>query len=118
MRDPDEDLAKLAADAIDLITLHDGRLLSTHGPLSCKWDEHCCIHKPSDHPLKDAPLNWRESGPFDWKPSHMERMCPHGIGHPDPDSLRFIESKMGTDVAETVSTHGCDGCCSGARIDG
>lgn len=29
----------------------------------------------------------------------MERMCPHGIGHPDPDEITL-------DVV-----HGCDGCC-------
>jgi hypothetical protein len=31
----------------------------------------------------------------------MERICPHGVGHPDPD-----------DVFATDTVHGCDGCCT------
>lgn len=34
----------------------------------------------------------------------MERICKHGIGHPDPDDLKVQSS-----WAEGV--HGCDGCC-------
>ena len=30
-----------------------------------------------------------------------ERLCPHGIGHPDPDDTR---------AAKRI--HGCDGCCT------
>ena len=30
----------------------------------------------------------------------MERICPHGVGHPDPD-----------DVLNQDRVHGCDGCC-------
>lgn len=33
----------------------------------------------------------------------MERICPHGVGHPDPDDTN----------PDTV--HGCDGCC--AQVD-
>ena len=37
----------------------------------------------------------------------IERKCPHGIGHPDPDSVAEMEAtgRKGYDV------HGCDGCC-------
>lgn len=84
----------------DLIALHDGRILTVHDPEQCAGQA-CCIHHPSDHPLRDAPLHWRASGPLDIKPSHMERICPHGVGHPDPDGLRLDEVEM----------HGCDGCC-------
>jgi predicted kinase len=39
-----------------------------------------------------------------------ERICPHGIGHPDPDDLHFKRLMAGTDeVPDAV--HGCDGCC-------
>lgn len=38
----------------------------------------------------------------------VERTCPHGIGHPDPDSLEFLRN-FGI---EDDGTHGCEGCCS------
>jgi hypothetical protein len=41
----------------------------------------------------------------------MERICPHGVGHPDPDHLAFVEERYGTDEASVESVHGCDGCC-------
>lgn len=60
----------------------------------------CCLHNPSDHPLRDAPLNWRGDRGI------MERLCAHGIGHPDPDDAAY-RATQGDD--DTV--HGCDGCC-------
>ena len=54
--------------------------------------------------MKDWPTNWRNGGMFDIKPPHMERMCPHGVGHPDPDDV----TNLGEDV---IGIHGCDGCC-------
>ena len=59
----------------------------------------CPLHQPSDHTMVDLPLSWRaDRGIF-------ERVCPHGVGHPDPDSL----TRMG-DLADGL--HGCDGCCA------
>jgi hypothetical protein len=43
--------------------------------------------------------------------SVMERICPHGIGHPDPDHIRHIREWSGAAVARVESVHGCDGCC-------
>jgi hypothetical protein len=60
----------------------------------------CTIHNPSDHHMRSFPTHWRDGGIFDIKPPHMERICPHGVGHPDPDG-----------VAKGVDVHGCDGCC-------
>ena len=37
-----------------------------------------------------------------------ERVCPHGVGHPDPDSLRYLIRETGE---TSWSAHGCDGCC-------
>lgn len=34
----------------------------------------------------------------------MERICPHGVGHPDPDEIDLEVNAKGI--------HGCDGCCS------
>lgn len=106
----DEDLTRLGAGELDVVLLHDGRTLQTHGPLICQDDEHCCIHKPSDHPLRSAPMHWREAGMFDIKPSHMERICPHGQGHPDPDALAHIR-RTDARLAADLAVHGCDGCC-------
>lgn len=64
---------------------------NVHTPDRCAG-HHCVIHNPSDHHMRGWPLNWRD----DW--GIMERICPHGIGHPDPD-----------DIGDGV--HSCDGCC-------
>jgi hypothetical protein len=39
----------------------------------------------------------------------VERVCPHGVGHPDPASVaRLAESTGGAHHG----VHGCDGCCA------
>lgn len=68
----------------------------------------CVIHNPTDHNLRHLPLRWREAGVFDVKPSHFERICEHGVGHPDPDSVAY-HARNGRDY---IAIHGCDGCCT------
>src|SRR5882757_11404985 len=68
--------------------------------------ENCTIHNPSDHPLKDAFILIR-SDPY--KYGLIERICVHGIGHSDPDSVAFY-ARQG---AHGLGVHGCDGCCNG-----
>lgn len=80
-----------------------GAVLRTHDASQCGAGT-CCLHSPSDHALKDAPLNWRPDLPL------MERVCEHGIGHPDPDDLAY-RATLGADV-ESLGVHGCDGCCA------
>lgn len=84
-------------------------LRAHHGPQMCVIGEGCCIHHPSDHALKDAPLLWRDDRGV------MERICDHGIGHPDPDDLSY---KRDLDLEyyqfHDFETHGCDGCCGKA----
>ena len=46
------------------------------------------------------PQNWRADA------KKMERLCPHGVGHPDPDDVAFNKT-----IKRDVSVHGCDGCC-------
>lgn len=58
--------------------------------------------------MSEFPRQWRQAGPWDIKPSHMERICPHGVGHPDPDSLAYLDA-VGVKGA---GIHGCDGCCA------
>ena len=55
----------------------------------------CPIHNPSQHHMRDWPTHWRTDRRI------MERICPHGVGHPDPDCRYVMESNV----------HGCDGCC-------
>lgn len=63
---------------------------------------YCPFHNPSNHPLKDAGINIRGD-----KMMLVERMCEHGIGHDDPDSVAYLQSKG----EMWAGTHGCDGCC-------
>lgn len=63
----------------------------------------CPFHGPSDHPLKDAPMCLRMD-----KSGLVERICEHGVGHDDPDSVAYLQ-KHGNMWA---GVHGCDGCCA------
>jgi hypothetical protein len=62
----------------------------------------CPIHNPSDHSMRGFRTHFRTDRYL------MERICPHGVGHPDPDDLAFQKKAM-PDRASGV--HGCDGCC-------
>jgi hypothetical protein len=64
----------------------------------------CVIHRPSEHHMRDWPLNWRADTRV------MERVCPHGVGHPDPDHMTFMDATY-PDVTSYQGIHGCDGCC-------
>jgi hypothetical protein len=76
--------------------------LFTHDEDKCAG-EACVIHAPSNHHMRDWPLLWRADRRM------MERTCPHGIGHPDPDSVTFHHHTLGQ---QGWGTHGCDGCCA------
>lgn len=65
----------------------------------------CVIHSPSDHHMKDWMMCFR----FDIEVPLVERICQHGVGHPDPDSLRYFLERGDY---EHLSVHGCDGCCA------
>ncbi len=91
MTDLDGDEEIFAASNADLVNVH--------SPKRCRG-RHCVLHDPSDHHMRSWPLVWRNDRGF------MERQCPHGIGHPDPDSAAFQRS-----VGNPIGVHGCDGCC-------
>ncbi len=74
-----------------------GQKVWVHDEKDCEG-EHCPIHNPSDHHMKTWPTNWRGDRGI------MERICPHGIGHPDPDDIRIVNE-------DDLGIHGCDGCC-------
>ena len=79
-------------------------VLVTHDAGECLLD-HCPSHNPSRHPLASAPLRWRQDLEL------MERICPHGVGHPDVDSLNYIDVVEGSGRAARLSAHTCDLCC-------
>jgi hypothetical protein len=43
----------------------------------------CTFHNRTDHPLRQYTMNWRADRGI------MERICPCGIGHPDPDQFAY-----------------------------
>ncbi len=77
----------------------------THSPFSCIDPERCCIHNPSDHSMRSFPMHWRRDRQL------MERICPHGIGHPDPDHMHYVRAVRGGKLAQLEGIHGCDECC-------
>ena len=72
-------------------------LVNVHSLEDCEGDV-CPIHKLTDHSMRSFPQHWRDDRGI------MERICPHGVGHPDPD-----------DVLNEDRVHGCDGCCYDKR---
>jgi hypothetical protein len=69
----------------------------THPKEKC-LGEVCTVHNRSNHIMRDFPQHWRIDRRI------IERICPHGIGHPDPDEYRILNG-------EDDGSHGCDGCC-------
>lgn len=92
---------------METYTTGTGQTLHPHSKDECELD-HCVIHNPSDHSMNDFPTHWR------WDRGLMERICPHGIGHPDPDHLAASRHFAGEEHAFYEGFHGCDGCCSEA----
>jgi hypothetical protein len=90
------------AEARVFVTGTGQRLINVHSR-NASCSSGCPIHSPSDHHMKDWPLNWRQDVGI------MERICEHGIGHPDPDSIRYEWWSGKPDAA--LGVHGCDGCC-------
>jgi hypothetical protein len=83
-----------------------GQNIKVHDKDDCQG-EHCVIHNPSDHLMRDWPTHWRDDIGI------MERICKCGVGHPDPDDLDFrsaIADEYGT--PRPMGIHGCCGCCN------
>lgn len=89
----------------DVVMLHNGEALYTHPETACEGQT-CSIHNPSDHSMKHFPQHWRNDRNL------MERLCPHGVGHPDPDDLDYKRRTRGDEFAGYEGIHGCDGCCA------
>jgi hypothetical protein len=76
---------------------------AVHDPSACEGRP-CVVHNPSDHSMRGFKTHFR----FDRYLT--ERICPHGIGHPDPDDLAYQE-RIGLG-GRYAGVHGCDGCCA------
>ena len=83
--------------ALEKVTLVGGQTILVHPRDTC-WGYWCPIHYPSPHHMVDWQQDWRSDRGL------MERICSHGVGHPDPDDHKAM------DQYEWV--HGCDGCCA------
>lgn len=84
------------------------RLINLHSRGKCSG-EPCVIHHPSDHSMRSFPTHWRRDRRI------MERICPHGVGHPDPDHMAFYAKRHTPEETSAEATHGCDGCCDPGR---
>ena len=82
---------------LETASLQGGGKIKAHSKADCTPP--CPIHAPSDHHMRA----FRQVFRFDR--NLMERICPHGIGHPDPDDINV---RMG----HNSGVHGCDGCCA------
>ena len=81
-----------------------GDKLRVHSQKDCRGPV-CPIHRPTPHHMREWPMIWRGDRQM------FERLCEHGIGHPDPDDQEaklFIQGFMD-------GVHGCDGCCAQPR---
>ena len=64
----------------------------------------CPFHNPTAHKMIAWPIVIRET-------LLVERQCPHGIGHPDPDSIAWMDREGPPGAKGSWGVHGCDGCC-------
>lgn len=81
------------------LTMVENGVLRVHPREACAG-RRCWVHDPTPSHMDSWPVRWRADK------STAERVCPHGIGHPDIDDIAYNQS-IGLDV----TTHGCDGCC-------
>lgn len=90
-------------ERLEKVLLSDGTTIRAHKKKFCTAP--CPIHAPSSHHMITWKLIWRDDRGI------FERVCEHGIGHPDPDTLEYFRKTQGEEHAQTEAVHGCDGCC-------
>lgn len=78
--------------------------IMAHAPSKCAG-EACALHNRSDHKMRAFMQHWRDDRGL------MERICTHGVGHPDPDQWDYLKQRYGKKTASAEFVHGCDGCC-------
>jgi hypothetical protein len=77
------------------------RLTGVHPESSCAEQSACAMHNPTDHHMRGWEVIWR------YDRGILERICQHGIGHPDPDQFPYWDANG----MEAEAVHGCDLCC-------
>lgn len=90
----------------DVVGVANGLLTKVHPPERCAG-ESCWMHNPSEHHMSTWPTRWHGTG----EPS--ERVCPHDLGHPDPDDVALFYRRR-----QFIRGHQCDGCCIAAGPEG
>lgn len=87
-------------------TLPNNVRLSIHDAPQCEGHP-CPFHNPSHHRLWKAQINWRSDRHL------VERICEHGVGHPDPDHLAWVRMALGEAASDERGVHGCcwERCC-------
>jgi hypothetical protein len=67
----------------------------------------CALHNRTDHAMRSFPQHWR------YDRGLIERICPHGVGHPDPDQRGYLVQRYGERRADAEFIHGCcwERCC-------
>lgn len=107
---PEDDLLA----GVEFSSPRPGLILMNHAAEICEG-EHCCLHNPSAHRMRDWPLEFRTDRPL-LCPTHgdhalvlTERLCPvDGVGCPDPDSLAYLRVHDPDDLG-AWGVHGCCG---------
>jgi hypothetical protein len=89
---------------LEEVELSSGQIIMMHKKEDCTPP--CAVHGPSEHHMKTWKLIWRDDRGI------FERICPHGVGHPDPDTMAYLRKLHANDeVLMDDGVHGCDGCC-------
>ena len=96
---PTDDRDELLNDPIITLEHTDKFFRIMHTQSTC-MGEYCTIHNRSNHSMRSFSQSWRGDKAL------MERICTHGVGHPDPDEINLNINSRGV--------HACDGCCEGA----
>lgn len=94
-------------------TLPNGVVLAdVHDPVRCQGRP-CVIHSPTPHCMSHLRLHWRGDRKI------FERICIHGVGHPDPDQYQYwreiyaVKAALGEiDSADDWSYETIHGCCA------
>lgn len=76
-------------------------LVGVHAENDGCHEYNCPIHNPSAFAEAIGHTHYRNDRQM------MERICEHGVGHPDPDAQDWRERTFG----DRDDVHGCDGCC-------
>lgn len=82
-------------------------IVNVHDPAACA-EQFCAIHRPSNHPLCKSPRTFTTG--------LVQRVCRHGVKHPDPDSIAWLKRSDGWATAELRAKHNCckSRCCVSA----